>query len=260
MPWVKQQRASMEHRRARFTPRRPAPPAQRRPLRRRHPVRSMPVRRDRRIRNRPGLQVPHRVRPRPPPQPRLRPPALRLWMPLALVRHTAMTTTMTTATTMTMTTATMTTATTTAMMTTTMMMMMTMTTTMMTTKPSKTSAPRPTAAWSKQVISFGASFAFFGLAGFLQNGAFFESSVASAAELESVDAPVASAEPTVQTVVTAGEKSTLDSQAEWLGPVQLLPTVPAEDAAPAPAPAPAPAAAPAPAPAPVEVDGHTGGS
>ena len=111
----------------------------------------------------------------------------------------------------------------------------------------------PVAGWTKQLISFGTSFAFFGIAGLLQTQA------AAAEQAAAVAAAQAAA--TQAAVVVAPEPSTND----LLGPVQPISEsnpAPAEqvvvESAPAPAPAPAPAAAPAPAPAPV--DGHTSAS
>jgi len=158
----------------------------------------------------------------------------------------------------------------------------------------KNAPVRPVGSMTKQIVSFGASFAFFGLAGFLQNGAFFETETATAAPTEaSSGADISDA---VNDVVPDGEEVVASENAtvEWLGPVQPLPAeaqAPAVDAvdptpapepapaaapapapaaapapepapAPAPEPAPAPAPEPAPAPAPVEVpvDAHTGGS
>ncbi len=117
------------------------------------------------------------------------------------------------------------------------------------------------------MVSFGASFAFFGLAGFLQNGTVFDPQPAVAAGEQS------SSQPEVD-VVSSGVASDANSvnvsapttgELEWLGPVQPLPTAPAAPAdapaaVPVSTPSPAPAPAPTPAPAPVEVDAHTGGS
>jgi hypothetical protein len=116
----------------------------------------------------------------------------------------------------------------------------------------------PVAGWTKQLISFGTSFAFFGIAGLLQTQAVSEQ--AAAAE-QAAAVAAAQAAATQAAVAVAPEPLTKD----MLGPVQpISETNPAPveqmvvESAPAPAPAPAPAAAPAPAPAPV--DGHTSAS
>ena len=144
---------------------------------------------------------------------------------------------------------------------------MTTMTTMMKTTMTKSSTPRPVASWTKQIVSFGTSFAFFGLAGFLQTSAQAanEAKAAEAALAESqqfqTNTPPSQAEAAVLPAAAA-------ENSDWLGPVALLPEAnsAAQPIEQAPAPAPAPAAAPAPAPEPapvveeVPVDGHTGGS
>ncbi len=160
----------------------------------------------------------------------------------------------------------------------------------------KNTPVRPVGAMTKQVVSFGASFAFFGLAGFLQNGAFFDTETATAAPIEV--SPAADISDTGNDVAPDAVEAVASENAtvQWLGPVQPLPAeapastgdlvspapastpaptpapapapaatpapAPAPEPAPAPAPTPAPEPAPAPAPAPVEVpvDAHTGGS
>lgn len=138
----------------------------------------------------------------------------------------------------------------------------------------KKSPARPVGSMTKQIVSFGASFAFFGLAGFLQNGAFFDTDTAIAAPSEEI--PAADVVDTDNGAASAGVEVVASEEAtvQWLGPVQPLPaeapapavdavaSAPAPEPAPAVAPAPAPAPAPEPAPAPAEVavDAHTGGS
>ena len=121
-------------------------------------------------------------------------------------------------------------------MTTTMTTMMTTMTTM--TKPQQTA--RPVGSWTKQVVSFGTSFAFFGLAGFLQHGAFAEAAVAGA----TVSEPVAITSDVE--MAAAGTQVAVDQHPVLLGPVQPLdPSLavvsqpePIVEVTPAPAPAP----------------------
>ena len=113
---------------------------------------------------------------------------------------------------------------------------------------------RPVAGWTKQVASFATSFAFFGLAGFLQSQA--------VATVEPIAAP---AQPTVatETVVATAQVAQV-AQPELLGPVQPISeaSLQASEAAPAVEVAPAPVVAtPAPVQAePVAVDTHTAAS
>ncbi len=113
---------------------------------------------------------------------------------------------------------------------------------------------RPVAGWTKQVASFATSFAFFGLAGFLQSQA--------AATFEQTAAP---AQPTVaaEAVVATAQVAQI-SQPELLGPVQPISEASLQASEPAPtvevAPAPV-VATPAPVQAePVAVDTHTAAS
>ena len=126
--------------------------------------------------------------------------------------------------------------------------------TMTTTTMTKNQNSRPVAGWTKQVASFATSFAFFGLAGFLQ-----------AQAVATVEPTAAPAQPTVaaETAVAAAQVAQI-TQPELLGPVQpisetsLQATEPAPTAEVAPAPV---VATPAPVQAePVAVDTHTAAS
>ena len=120
----------------------------------------------------------------------------------------------------------------------------------------KPKTARPVANWTKQIVSFGTSFAFFGLAGLLQTQA--QAAQQAAAE-EAAALAAAQAAATQAAVVVAPEPA----EPELLGPVQPVSeanAVPAQTAVVEPAPAPAVASAPAPAPAPAPVDGHTSAS
>ena len=124
--------------------------------------------------------------------------------------------------------------------------------------------PRPVGSWTKQIVSFGTSFAFFGLAGFLQNGALLESESAVAAEVDVATESQIPVSDLPQEELNAAVVSSTPEPEQWLGPVPAPVALEEEPLAPAanpePAPAPAPVPAPAPAPEPVAVDGHTGGS
>jgi hypothetical protein len=118
----------------------------------------------------------------------------------------------------------------------------------------KNQSSRPVAGWTKQVASFATSFAFFGLAGFLQSNA-----------MAVTEQAAASAEPSVavETVSTTTQVAQI-TQPELLGPVQPISDaavqVDQEVAAVEVAPAPV-VATPAPVQAePVAVDTHTAAS
>jgi hypothetical protein len=118
----------------------------------------------------------------------------------------------------------------------------------------KEKAPRPVAGWTKQVASFATSFAFFGLAGFLQSQA--------APSSEPVAAPIQPA-VTAEPVIASAQGDHV-AQTELLGPVQPISETPAaapetevtQEVAPAPV-----VSTPAPAQSePAPVDGHTAAS
>jgi hypothetical protein len=130
---------------------------------------------------------------------------------------------------------------------------MTMTTTTTTTM-TKNQNSRPVAGWTKQVASFATSFAFFGLAGFLQSQA-----VATVESTAAAEQPIVAAE----TVVATAQVAQI-AQPELLGPVQPITEASLQATEPAPtvevAPAPV-VATPAPVQAePVAVDTHTAAS
>jgi DMSO/TMAO reductase YedYZ molybdopterin-dependent catalytic subunit len=121
-----------------------------------------------------------------------------------------------------------------------------MTTTMTTTMTTKPQVVRPVANWTKQIVSFGTSFAFFGLAGLLQTQA--QAAQQAAAE-EAAALAAAQATATQAAVVVVPDPA----ETELLGPVQ-----PVSDTNPIPAQT--TVVEPAPAPAPAPVDGHTSAS
>jgi len=113
---------------------------------------------------------------------------------------------------------------------------------------------RPVAGWTKQVASFATSFAFFGLAGFLQSQA-----VATVESTAAAEQPIVAAE----TVVATAQVAQI-AQPELLGPVQPITEASLQATEPAPtvevAPVPV-VATPAPVQAePVAVDTHTAAS
>jgi hypothetical protein len=127
-------------------------------------------------------------------------------------------------------------------------------TTMTTTKPN-----RPVGTWTKQIASFATSFAFFGLAGFLQVQAANE-----AAQAQALEEAAAQAEAAALVAAQEATQVVQVNQPELLGPVQPLTEedIQAAQVAAAEPVAPAPVvASPAPVQAePVPVDTHTAGS
>ena len=118
----------------------------------------------------------------------------------------------------------------------------------------KKQSARPVAGWTKQVASFATSFAFFGLAGFLQSNAMVVTEeTAAPAEVPLV----------VESVSTTAHVAQV-TQPELLGPVQPISetAVQVDQAVAAVEVAPAPVVAtPAPVQAePVPVDTHTSAS